>query len=90
MKISSKYQVVIPKEARDKMGLKPGQEISLLSVEKDTFTFKREPTMEELLEKGRGTMKDTPWQKEGIDPAVWIRRQRDTEDKRRNKLVGRE
>lgn len=88
--VSDKYQIVVPKEARKKLGLKPGQKVTVKSVSKDTITFKREPTMEELLEKGRGTLKNTPWDKEGIDPAVWIRRQRDAEDEYRNKIVGRE
>lgn len=88
--VSDKYQVVIPKEARKKLGIKPGQKITVASVGKDTITFKREPTMQELLDMGRGTMKNTPWQKEGIDPTVWLRRMRDEEDDQTNKLVGRE
>lgn len=86
--ISDKYQVVIPKEARKKLGIKPGQKITVKSFTNDTITFKREPSMEELLAMSSGIMRDTPWQKEGIDPAVWIRRQRDAEDAHRNKLVG--
>ena len=30
-KISPKYQVVIPKEVRERMGLKPGQEMQVIS-----------------------------------------------------------
>ena len=30
-KISPKYQVVIPKEVREQMGLKPGQEMQVIS-----------------------------------------------------------
>lgn len=77
--VSDKYQVVIPKEARKKLGIKPGQKITIKSVGETTITFERSPTMEELLTRGRGTMKDTPWQKEGIDAALWLRRERDKE-----------
>lgn len=78
--VSDKYQVVIPKEARKKLGIKPGQKISVEMVSKNTITFRREPTMDELLNTGRGTMKNTPWQKDNVDPSVWLRRQRDSED----------
>lgn len=79
MTISDKYQVVIPKEARKKLGLKPGQKITVKKVGSRSITFERAPTMQELLERGRGTMKNTPWQKAGIDAAVWLRRERDKE-----------
>lgn len=88
--ISDKYQVVIPREARKKLGIKPGQQLIVEKVSKDSITYRRQPTMEELLDMGRGTLKDAPWDEEGIDPAIWIRRQRDAEDEYRNKLVGRE
>ncbi len=77
--ISDKYQVVIPKEARQKLGVKPGQKITVKQVDKNSITYEREPSMEELLERGRGTLKSAPWDKEGIDPAVWLRRERDKE-----------
>ncbi len=79
MTVSDKYQVVIPKEARKKLGLKPGQKITVKNVDSHTITFERAATMEELLARGRGTMKNTPWQKAGIDAAAWLRRERDKE-----------
>lgn len=88
--ISDKYQVVIPKEARKKLGIKPGQKITIKSFSTDSITFQRQPTMQELLDKSRGTMKNTPWQKEGIDAAVWIRRERDAEQAHRDHVAGRE
>jgi AbrB family looped-hinge helix DNA binding protein len=30
VKVSSKYQVVIPREIREPMGIKPGQEVAIL------------------------------------------------------------
>lgn len=77
--VSDKYQVVIPKAARKKLGIKPGQKISVKRVDKNTITFERAPTMRELLDQSRGTMKNAPWDKENIDPAVWLRRERDKE-----------
>jgi len=77
--VSDKYQVVIPKDARKKLGIKPGQKVSVKSVNNDTITFRREPTMKELLDQGKETMKNTPWEKEGIDPAIWLRQERDKE-----------
>lgn len=87
--VSSKYQVVIPKEARQKLGLRPGQKISVKRVGARTITLERAPTMDELLERGRGTLTGAPWDKEGIDPAVWIRRERDAEDEHEARLTGR-
>lgn len=77
--VSDKYQVVIPKEARKKLGIKPGEKIIVEKISKDSITYRREPTMRELLDRSRGTMKNTPWRKEGIDAAVWIRRERDND-----------
>ena len=33
VKVSPKFQVVIPKEVREKLGLQPGQELSVFVVE---------------------------------------------------------
>lgn len=77
--VSGKYQLVVPSSVRKRMGLKPGQKIIVKNVTKNTVTFERQPSMQELLDKAAGTMKNTPWQKEGIDAAEWIRRERDTE-----------
>ncbi len=87
--VSDKYQVVIPKAARTKLGIKPGQKVTVHRVSHDSITFQRQPTMEELLNKSVGTLKNTPWRKEGLDPAVWLRRQRDADEKHRNKVAGR-
>ena len=77
--VSDKYQLVVPKEARKKLGLKPGQKVRVKNVDDNTITFEREPTMQELLAKGRGTMKRTPWQQKDIDATVWLRQERDKE-----------
>lgn len=77
--ISDKYQVVIPKEARKKLGIKPGQKITVKRVSPTSITFERQPSMEELIERSRGTLINAPWDKEGVDPATWLRRERDKE-----------
>jgi AbrB family looped-hinge helix DNA binding protein len=77
--VSSKYQLVVPKEVRKQLGIKPGQKVRVKQVSGNTITFERQPTMQELLDNAAGSMKDTPWQKEGVDVAVWVRRMRDEE-----------
>ena len=77
--VSDKYQLVVPKEARKKMGLKPGQKVTVKNVQANTITFEREPTMQELLAQSRGTMQNTPWQKDGVDASKWLRQERDRE-----------
>lgn len=77
--VSSKYQLVVPREVRKRMGLKPGQKVRIKKVTQNAVTFEKQPSMQELLDKSAGTMKNAPWQKKGIDAAEWVRRQRDTE-----------
>lgn len=77
--VSDKYQVVIPKEARLKLGLKPGQKVRVKSIGANTITFERPLSPEQYVRKYAGSMVNTPWRKEGIDAAEWIRRQRDSE-----------
>ncbi|MGI9027250.1 MAG: AbrB/MazE/SpoVT family DNA-binding domain-containing protein [Candidatus Saccharimonadales bacterium] len=77
--VSDKYQVVIPKAARKKLGIKPGQKITIKRVSPTSITFERSRTMEELIEQSKGILTNAPWDKEGIDPAVWLRRERDKE-----------
>ncbi len=77
--VSENYQVVIPKAARKQMGIVPGQKITISSVGDRFITYERHLTMEELLDKSAGTMKNTPWQKSKVDAAVWLRKERDAE-----------
>lgn len=77
--VSENYQVVIPKAARKKLGIVAGQKIRVKSVGTSSITFEREPTMQELLAKGAGLFNNAPWAKAGIDPAVWLRQERDKE-----------
>ncbi len=77
--ISDKWQVVIPKSIRREMDIQPGQMVTVKRVNATTVTFERQPTMKELIEKSSGIMKTAPWQLEGTDPAVWLRKERDKE-----------
>jgi bifunctional DNA-binding transcriptional regulator/antitoxin component of YhaV-PrlF toxin-antitoxin module len=49
--LSSKYQVVIPKAARQKMGLDKavGQRLRVTHVTKDEIVFRKEPPIEDFL-----------------------------------------
>lgn len=51
--VSSKYQVVIPKEIRERIGLKPGQELAVF-VRDRIITLVPVPTLEELRGIARG------------------------------------
>lgn len=61
VKVSSKYQVVIPKEAREKVGLGKGDTL-IVDVEDDVITMRRRP--ESFTEYGRGLHRDV-W--EGVE-----------------------
>ena len=78
-KVSSKYQIVIPKAVRKQLRIKRGQKVSFGQPSNHQVTLSTPLSAEEVLEKYAGILKDTPWQKKGIDAAVWIRRMRDTE-----------
>jgi AbrB family looped-hinge helix DNA binding protein len=61
VKVSSKYQVVIPKEAREKVGLDKGDTL-IVEVENGVITMRRRP--ESFAEYGRGLHRGV-W--EGLD-----------------------
>ena len=51
--LSSKYQISIPKEVRDSMGLKPGQKLAFLCIGKSVRLLPQ-PKLEDLLGIGKG------------------------------------
>jgi AbrB family looped-hinge helix DNA binding protein len=72
VKPSSKYQIVIPRQIREKLGIKPGEPVYIdLIGDKEA----RISTMS-VLDRYAGTMPDV-WDE---DPAVWMRRERDAWD----------
>ncbi|MGE4552998.1 MAG: AbrB/MazE/SpoVT family DNA-binding domain-containing protein [Desulfovibrionaceae bacterium] len=47
VKVSSKYQIVIPKEIREAMGIRPGQRLRVFAVG-DLLQYAKERPMQEL------------------------------------------
>lgn len=60
-KLSKKYQITVPKEIREKLGLKKGSKVSIKKKGENKAVL--EPT-ESLVEKYKGLGKDT-WKKLG-------------------------
>ena len=68
IKLSSKNQVVIPKEARLKLGIGGGDSLLVESITAERIVLKRAPTFQDLL----GSVPGQP-----IDAVVRIRKLRD-------------
>jgi AbrB family looped-hinge helix DNA binding protein len=54
MTVSSKYQVVIPKELREKLGIRPGTRLQAMPEGTDAIRLVKEPTLDEVRELLRG------------------------------------
>lgn len=85
--LSSKYQIVIPKQVRRKLGMKPGQKFNVEAGKNGSVVIKpdvdaRVEAFMAHLEKYAGILKteDTAWGKAGMDAAVWLRQERDRDD----------
>jgi len=55
--LSAKFQISIPKDVREEMGLKPGQKFEFLRIGR-TLKLVPQPTMEDLFGLGRGANPD--------------------------------
>lgn len=81
--ISTKYQVVIPKNIRKAHGLKPGDKVVFTEDKNNQIILSSSPTAnrsyEKALDKLAGSLQDTPWQQQGVDAAVWLRKERDSD-----------
>lgn len=75
VRVNSKNQIVIPAEARKKLGIKPGDTL-VLDVHDESIFVMREPDdhLEALRRVGAQAF-------EGIDGPEWLRRERDSWEK---------
>lgn len=74
--VGSRYQIVIPKEIREKVnGLKPGVKVAVRSEKADTLTIKT--SKKSWADESYGFMRKA-WK--GLDPAQEIDRMRDEWD----------
>ena len=55
--LSAKFQISIPKDVREEMGLKPGQKFEFLRIGR-TLKLVPQPRMEDLIGLGRGANPD--------------------------------
>lgn len=67
--LSSKYQVVIPKAARKKMGIDRAGKLSVSKITDNEITFRKEPELEDFF----GAFKDAF----GPEPTKALRKMRD-------------
>lgn len=80
--VGTKYQIVIPKEVREKVkSLKPGVKVSVQSVDEDTIAIKTNP--QDWVERVSGMMTEA-WK--DFDPAVEVKKMRDEWEERLRKL----
>jgi len=64
VKVSSKYQVVIPKEVREELGIKPGEKLYVMIRDDGTIMFRRPPQIEDLIGLAKGMSTDNIREKE--------------------------
>lgn len=64
VKVSPKFQIVIPKSLREELSIEPGQELLIYSVDESLRLVPRRP-IKEL----RGIAKGMKWKEELRDPA---------------------
>jgi AbrB family looped-hinge helix DNA binding protein len=55
--VSSKYQIVLPKAAREAMQIRPGMRLQVSHDERGGLRLVKEPTLEEM----RGLLKGLEW-----------------------------
>ena len=64
--LSAKFQISIPKDVREEMGLKPGQKFEFLRIGR-TLNLVPQPRMEDLFGLGRGANPDGYREREDRD-----------------------
>ena len=83
VKVSDKFQVVIPKAVRKQLGIKAGQKVRVQANKQGQVIIKKDQAddMPAWINKYAGTLKSdqTAWGKAGMDASEWLRRQRDND-----------
>jgi AbrB family looped-hinge helix DNA binding protein len=75
--LSTKYQIVIPKDVRKQLGLKSGQKMEIKKIDENSIVLTKQLTADQYVEKYSGLLKDTPWITKKIDAAEYLRNERD-------------
>lgn len=75
VKVSSKYQIVIPKAIRRELGIEKGQQLHIKKTDRGV-TIERPMTADEIIDTYAGSI---PYGMFGKDAAVTIRKMRDKE-----------
>lgn len=81
--VSTKYQIVIPRDVRRQVGIRPGQKMDIRAAKDGSVVLSKDPVVdfEAHIQKYAGSLKtsETAWGKAGLDATKWLRRQRDEE-----------
>ena len=75
--LSTKYQIVIPKDVRKQLGLKSGQKMEINKIDENSIVLTKQLTADQYIEKYSGLLKNTPWITKKIDAAEYLRNERD-------------
>jgi AbrB family looped-hinge helix DNA binding protein len=79
--VSPKYQIVIPKDVRKLLKIRPGQKMQVDTPDGVTIVVKQagNPSSYDRLSSYAGSIKteETGWGKQGLDATLWLRKHRD-------------
>lgn len=79
--VSRKYQVVIPKEVRKQLQIKPGQKMRVSATPDGRAILEKDDDIDidAIIKKYAGTMRGV-WHDQGLTADEWLRRERDSWD----------
>lgn len=81
--VSTKYQVVIPKAIRRKLGILPGQKLNISIGNHGNILLRKDNSLNNaaFIEEYGGIIKrnKSAWKEAGLDPNDWLRKLRDTD-----------
>jgi AbrB family looped-hinge helix DNA binding protein len=80
--VSSKYQVVIPKNVRKQLHIKPGQQLNIRAGENGQILLEKTAQIDigALAKKYAGSQEGI-WHQQGLTADEWLRRERASWDK---------